>query len=90
MCGSLPRLRARSSSRLHSERSRVAANHRSGDGATRRISSFPAMAAMVDRAVRVDWVLLAAGGVATSPDAESSGARDAPKAPPPAGLSSII
>jgi hypothetical protein len=29
---------------------------------------------MVDRAVRVDWVLLAAGGMAAGPDAESSGA----------------
>jgi uncharacterized membrane protein len=44
---------------------------------TRRISAFPAVVAMVDRAVRIDWVLLAASGVATGPDAESSGARDA-------------
>ena len=32
---------------------------------------------MVDRAVSIDWVLLAAGGMATGPDAESGGARDA-------------
>ena len=32
---------------------------------------------MVDRAVRIDWVLLAASGMATGPDAEPSGARDA-------------
>jgi hypothetical protein len=32
---------------------------------------------VVDRAVRVDWVLLAAGGVATGPNEESSGACDA-------------
>jgi hypothetical protein len=32
---------------------------------------------MVDRAVRIDWVLLAASGMATGPDAELSGARDA-------------
>jgi hypothetical protein len=38
------------------------------------ISAFPAVVAMVDRAVRVDWLLLVAGGVATSPDAESRGA----------------
>ena len=32
---------------------------------------------MVDRAVRIDWVLLAASGVATGPDAKSGGERDA-------------
>jgi hypothetical protein len=79
MCGSLQRLRESRHRRcnLHSERSRVAAGYRSGDGATRRIPAFPAVVAMVDRAVRVDWVLLAAGGVAAGPDAESSGACDA-------------
>src|SRR5882724_149224 len=62
---------------LYSERSRVAADHWIGDGATRRISAVPAVVAMVDRAVCIDRVLLAAGGVATGPDAESSGTRDA-------------
>jgi uncharacterized membrane protein len=62
---------------LHSERSCVAAGHRFSDGTTRRISAFPAVVAMVDRAVLIDWVLLAASGMATGPDAESSGARDA-------------
>lgn len=62
---------------LHGERGRVAAGHRSGDGATRWASAFPAVVAMVDRAVRIDRVLLAASGVATGPDAESRGARDA-------------
>jgi len=41
------------------------------------ISVFPAVVKMVDRAVRIDWVLLAASGVATGPDAKSGGARDA-------------
>lgn len=62
---------------LHGERGRVAAGHRFGNGTTRRISAFPAVVAMVDRAVRIDWVLLAASGVATGPDAESGGVRDA-------------
>ena len=75
-CGGCVRGRHRRCN-LYSERSRVAAGHRSGDGATRRIPAFPAVVTMVDRAIPVDWVLLAAGGVATSPDAESRGARDA-------------
>src|SRR6185437_207347 len=62
---------------LHSQRSRDAAGHRSCDGATRRIPAFPSVVAVVYRAVRVDWVLLATRGVATGPDAESSGACDA-------------
>jgi hypothetical protein len=62
---------------LHSERSGVAAGNRSGDGAARRIPAVPALVALVDRALCVDWVLLAARGMATDPDAESSGACDA-------------
>lgn len=38
---------------------------------------FPAVVEMVDRAVRIDWVLLAASGMAPGPDAKSGGSRDA-------------
>src|SRR5579863_2916466 len=56
---------------LHSKRGCVAAGNRLSYGATRRISAFSAVVAMVDCPVRIDWVLLAASGVATGSDAES-------------------
>ena len=59
---------------LHRERRCIAAAHRLGHGATCRISVFPAMVEVVDRAVRIDWVLLAASSVAAGPDAKSGGA----------------
>lgn len=62
---------------LQRERSRIAAGHGLSNGATRRISAFHAVVALVHRFVCIDRVLLAASCLVTGADAKSGGARGA-------------